>query len=841
MPIPSFATRLRPALLSLAFLAATALPAGAVIMKLTPLAEVLETEDFIFVAGVDRVDPEKPLAVFKVEKNLKEKFPSERIPVNMKGNADAKKAGDTKTILDRLDQSRKVVFFISKRGMRYNAMSFVEGTWFSLIGTQDPTDKTIRWAFQSGEPYLRRTFKGTSAELIKVIEDGLAKKAKPPAPDEKEKPGYGPAASKKCGEADQEARNSPRPAGTGGPTLFGVIPSFVLVGPLAIIAALFPGVFARMAVGMKRWRAFLVIASLESTLALVFFFSQRWLPSGWWFGTRAFTLYLMAITAVGLIWAGRRYRQMAAAEPSITSPPSNTELYALGGLTCFALVCAMLTAAFAGWGANLELPMREFTFIGVSLCGATLYALYRALTPGPDLQEPVQERRLSLSGESVALGTLFLCGMAAVLSGANGSVRSGVQAEAGEAAAIGPRLVNVQVFEVPKASQVLSGITINGDRLYFGAQFTRLSSQEGFVVCMNRDSGEVKWRFGDDDGMKPVFCTPTVANGLVYCGEGLHKDKDCRVFCFKATDGSHAWKTPCQTHSHTEGAPAVIGKQVFVPAGDDGLIALDAETGNETWRFAGGKDRGIHVDAAPAVSGKHIFIGSGLYTYAAVCLDADTHQEVWRTDLKLRAFGAPLALGKHVYYGVGTGNIGADVWEYEEEGSARDKEPAGAIVCLEAETGKEAWRHELPRSVHTALAGDGYSIYAGSRDGFVYALDRGTGQLRWKTSIGSAITSAPAVATAGGLPVGVYAVSREGLLTCLNPHTGKLVWQKQLPGFQWDGQETGGVLSGPAIVSSSTPTGSKRTIYVGAMKVDPDNTSKKTCAVFRFDDEIGGE
>src|SRR6185295_6557702 len=87
------------------------------------------------------------------------------------------------------------------------------------------------------------------------------------------------------GDRRQETHLSPVPCllspGFG---LFAVIPSFVLVGPLAIVAALFPGVFARMAVGMKRWRAFLVVASINSTLAITYYFTQKYLPSSRWFG-----------------------------------------------------------------------------------------------------------------------------------------------------------------------------------------------------------------------------------------------------------------------------------------------------------------------------------------------------------------------------------------------------------------------------------------------------------------------------------------------------------------------------------------------------------------------------
>src|SRR4029078_9321536 len=139
--------------------------------------------------------------------------------------------------------------------------------------------------------------------------------------------------------------------------------------------------------------------------------------------------------------------------------------------------------------------------------------------------------------------------------------------------------------------------------------------------------------------------------------EGLHTDKDCRIFCVAAADGKPAWDKPFATRSHTEGAPAVLNGKVFFPAGDDGLFAADAKTGAKLWQFPGGKEKAIHSVAGPAANGNRVFVGSGLYSFVAVCLDANTGEEKWRTDLKLRAFGAPILIGKHIYFGVGTGNM----------------------------------------------------------------------------------------------------------------------------------------------------------------------------------------
>ena len=204
--------------------------------------------------------------------------------------------------------------------------------------------------------------------------------------------------------------------------------------------------------------------------------------------------------------------------------------------------------------------------------------------------------------------------------------------------------------------------------------------------------------------------------------------------------------------------------------------------------------------------------------------------------MNLRSFGPPLVLGNRVVYGLGTGNMGADVFKYDEEkGKDEEKTPAGAIVCVDAETGKLAWQYDLTRSVHTSLAADAFSIYAASRDGAVHCLDRKTGKLRWKTGIGATFTSGPAVAAPGGMPVAVYAITTEGTMVCLNPQNGKVCWIRDLREHTKRSVEE--AYTTPTVVMESTPTGSRRVIYTGAMLKNPNNGAK-AAAVFRFEDEI---
>jgi len=857
--------RVRLPLLVLLLLAA---PAHAVILRLVSLQEVLEGEQLIFVAAVDSVLPDRPALVLKLDEKLKGDPPFDRLPVNMTGDDEAKKGEHTKLMFDRLDPGRKVVVFASKKGKRYNAMAFSEGTWFSLQGAVDDDGKTVRWAFLHGEPYLRRTFKGTTAELRQVCVDGLAKKSAPPAPNEKEPAGYGPPAKKVVPSPEGAAGNSPgrkpwaafavsrgeshqepRPGTQGlrpgllpaAPSglntravhapLFGVIPSLALVGPLAIIAALFPGAAASMAVAMKRWRAFLVVASVNSTVALVYWLvrEQGWLPEWWVFTYQGFTLLLVASTLGGMVWADRRYRRLAGDDLAATATPTRKELGVLLGV---AAVIGLLVASvrFVGpWSMALELPMREFALIGVSLLVAAGYVGYRRSTAAHDLRADGTEPplRVGVSGELAGLSALFTVTLVAALVG-DAAPPSAPPPPASAGGAV--KLLDVQVYDLPDANQVMSSVTVDGDRLYVGAAKTTGFGADGFVFSLDRSSKQVAWKFAADNDLLPVFCTPTAAGGKVYFGEGLHTDKGCRLFALDAATGKAAWANPFPTTSHTEGQPRVANGKLYFAAGDDGLYCADAATGAKVWQFAG-KDQKLHVDGAPAVSGKRVFLGSGLYTLARVALDADTGKELWRQPHAYRSFGAPLAAGEHVFYGIGTGNMTNDTFAYAEEGTPAEAAPGGAVVCAAAADGKTVWEAKLPRAVHAPLAADALFVYAACRDGSVYCFNRATGAVWWSVSLGSTFTAGPAVAAdEKGRPTAVYAATPEGRVACLNPYTGKAYWVRELS--EQTGKRVTELYSTPTVVQA----GNRRSVYVGVQLET--RTRTKSAAVFRFDDEV---
>ncbi|MFO0799009.1 MAG: PQQ-binding-like beta-propeller repeat protein [Gemmataceae bacterium] len=822
-----------------------AVPAQAVILRLVSLQEVLDGEQLIFVAAVDSVLPDRPALVLKLDEKLKGEPPFDRLPVNMTGDDEAKKGDHTKLMFERLDPGRKLVVFASKKGKRYNAMAFTDGTWFSIQGAVDDDGKTVRWVFLHGEPYLRRTFKGTTAELRQVCVDGLAKKAAPPAPNEKEAPGFGPPAKKggaldrSPGEAAVRSRGfEPRDRLTGQKSgavswpLFGVIPSIALIGPLAIIAALFPGTAASMAVAVKRWRAFLVVASVNSTVALVYWLcrEQGWLPEWWVFTYQGFTLLLVVVTFGGMVWADRRYRRFAGLDPAATATPTRKELGVLLGLVAVIGLLVASVRFFGPWSMATDFPMREFAFIGVSLLFAAGYVTYRRLTAAHDLRPDGTEppMRVGVSGEFAGLSALFTV---TLISALIGGVPTSTAPPSPELAGGAVKLLDVQVYELPDVNQVMSSVTVVGDRFYVGAAKSGGFGSDGFVFALERVSKQVAWKFAADGDLLPVYCTPTVTGGKVYVGEGLHTDKGCRLFALDAASGKTAWANPFTTSSHTEGQPRLSNGKLFFTAGDDGLFCADAATGAKVWQFAG-KEQMLHIDGAPAVSGKRVFLGSGLYTLARVAVDADTGKELWRRPQAYRSFGPPLATGEHVLYGIGTGNMTNDTFAYAEEGTPAEAAPGGAVVCASVTDGHTVWEAKLPGSVHTPLAADALFVYAACRDGSVYCFNRATGAVWWSVSLGSTFTAGPAVAAdEQGRPTAVYAATPEGRIACLNPYTGKAYWVREVA--EQGGRRVTELYSTPAVVQD----GRRRSVYVGAQLES--RTRTKSAAVFRFDDETG--
>ncbi len=281
------------------------------------------------------------------------------------------------------------------------------------------------------------------------------------------------------------------------------------------------------------------------------------------------------------------------------------------------------------------------------------------------------------------------------------------------------------------SATVLAGTTIIGGN----------STNRGGLFAVDTVTGALKWSFrptGTASGNPFVATLPAVAGGLVIAPMG-----NTLVAATIAT-GREAWRGPVTAQS---AAAVTDGGLVFVLGEDGNFHAVDAATGRGKWT-APFPSRGS-CDSRPVAQNGTIYVSRNVvlkpadanrpaeYYRHLVALDAATGQERWRypatpagTGICIReaitSGDAYFAIGARMLYGIDL-KTGRDLWPPVEvrapvEGRDRQVDFAGlvdagpvivgvtrvAVIAYEKATGRVAW--QLPgqyseRAPSTAVAG----------------------------------------------------------------------------------------------------------------------------------------
>ncbi len=785
--------------------------AWAVIAAPRPLRVFVDSSTWIAQAKIDQFFPEKPALVFQIEDGVKGKPGQKRVPVVFKLDPKAENENYIPPLLKRLGKDQQALLFVKEIGKTVIVFGFMNGSWFHIVG-QKSDDKTA-WSLISGEPNLRGTFKGTTAELRKLVEDYLAGKAKLPEPNEKEMPGFGPEIeTKKSASGGREppddvacsggAKSSGglRPPLTGGP-LFAVIPTLGIGAPLAILAALFPAVFGGAFILFRQWAAFLTVLSVNTTLFLLYLLFGVHLRGSWW-GTDAALWFVLTVNVLlGTLWAWRRQVFNLSLGPGAIETPRRTE-------TIFLWILAAICGGFSLflWFVSQRFETSDYLMF-VFAAGIVFAAIVNQIR-GWFFSQSLNPGR---STEGLILGGVLVAHLIVATTrfgsgvSVDGSVESG-NAGSGERVAefVGKRWD----FLAPDSGLIASGVLVHQDRLYAAAAHPGF--QVGTLYCLDRHSGDEIWEFHDEGGLKQMISSPCLADGRLYIGEGFHDDKNCKLYCLDAASGKRLWDFP--TKGQTESSPTVFAGKVYFGAGNEGFYCVDALTGKEVWRFPGPDYTGrlLRFGAGATVVDNRVYIGTGIDRNrldtdpgetALFCLDAQTGTLIWKTDTRLPAWGSPVFYKGQVFLGVGNGDVFED---------AKHTTPRGAVYCFNADSGEEIWQYPLDNGVIDRVAVDEENVYAGSRNGYVYCLYRDKGRRRWRQYLDSPVVAGPVLAQWGGRTESVFAVGTRGKIGCLDPTSGDIQWTYNLAA------QSPHISAAPRLVVNRTSEGTRRQLYFGA-------------------------
>ncbi len=317
----------------------------------------------------------------------------------------------------------------------------------------------------------------------------------------------------------------------------------------------------------------------------------------------------------------------------------------------------------------------------------------------------------------------------------------------------------------------------NGD-----LQSDRFSSLAAITPQNVADLREVcEAALGDDGAFQP---------GPLVIGDTIYLTTSHTTAAVGATDCSIRWQYQYSVQGN-EPLPvnrgvAYLDGRLFRGTGDGWLLALDAKTGKELWRVQAADPKiAEYFSAAPIAWNGLVFLGPsggdwGIQGRVAG-FDAATGKEVWRFhtvpgpgEAGYETWQIPASAkrgggGTWTSYTLdpATGElfvpVGNPAPAFRPDVRPGDDLYTDALVVLDARTGALKWYYQLDRNdaydldlgaapaLYTDAAGK-RRVAVGSKDGYLYILDRDTHQLAAKTAITTVRRDAPVPS-----PEGTYA------------------------------------------------------------------------------------
>ena len=316
------------------------------------------------------------------------------------------------------------------------------------------------------------------------------------------------------------------------------------------------------------------------------------------------------------------------------------------------------------------------------------------------------------------------------------------------------------------------GVSLAGGVAYVG-------SDNGYAYAMNARTGKPVWA-------RPLWnmamSNPLVAEGLVFYATG------------------NPYFNGANTAKVARGERAVRGP------GLNGIYALDARTGEERWRFL---TAGQNMPTPVLVDDLLIFSNGDGHAYA---LDARTGALRWKQDVVSINGMSSLAAGEGLVYFGGSrpgkfyaleARTGRVAWTWSDRALSAngmgDATPAyaegivvestvlatgqpetpvvGAVLALEAKSGRELWRRTFSSgrlkpgmSTGTPVVHGGRVYVSSPIDGRLRALDLRTGAVTWQTELAGLGPAGGAVAEGR-----LYLPHADGRVSVLDQADGRVL------------------------------------------------------------------
>jgi outer membrane protein assembly factor BamB len=247
------------------------------------------------------------------------------------------------------------------------------------------------------------------------------------------------------------------------------------------------------------------------------------------------------------------------------------------------------------------------------------------------------------------------------------------------------------------------------------------------------------------------------------------------IYAGPAVPAVHELKWKFKTNGPVLSSPTVTQNTVYIGSNDHYLYALSVADGTELWKYK----TDSRVASSPAVYAGRVYFGS--YDGNIYALDAQTGKLRWKFTSK----GEQRFTAKHLHGSEPAAESMPDPFDFFLSSPTVTQKTVyvgsgdGNVYALDSESGALRWSFKTGNVVHASPAVADDTVYIGSWDSFFYALNAKTGEVRWRFKTGedpaifNQVGIQSSAVVAGGL---VYFGCRDSRLYALNATTGAKVW-----------------------------------------------------------------
>lgn len=237
----------------------------------------------------------------------------------------------------------------------------------------------------------------------------------------------------------------------------------------------------------------------------------------------------------------------------------------------------------------------------------------------------------------------------------------------------------------------------------------------------------------------------------------------------------HGVKWKFKTNGPVYSSPAVAGGLAIVGSADGKLYAIDVESGSAKWTFA----TKARITSSPAIQDGVAYFESYDSNFYAV--DVATGALKWKFATK----GEKRFAAKHMHGILPMSETVPDPFDFYlsspavSNGTVYFGSGDGTVYALDAGTGAVRWTFQTGDVVHASPAVADGLVFIGSWDTYFYALDATTGLEKWKVKTGedpafhNQIGIQSSAAVSNGI---VYFGCRDSKLYALDARTGDTKW-----------------------------------------------------------------